>query len=352
METTSTAHPASASPWTPPKIILLITLLVAAGFILWFAASVVLLIFLGVLLAILLHFLTCLLRDHTPLSHGWSLGIVLLLVLLLVAMFLGLAGAHIAAESDNLTSQLQKSWGQLNERFGQYQWAQQLTSQPKKGYLSQIPQGTFGRITKAFGATFGVMSSALLVVFVAIFSAADPGLYRRGLVHLVPIRHRERAQEVLDDAAVSLRWWIIGQLFSMTVVGTATAIGLWLLGIPFFITLGIFAGLLTFIPNFGPILSAVPAILLGLTSGPLTALYVVLLYMGIQAVESNLLTPLVQQRNVHLPPVLNVGTQVILGVLVGIPGLILAAPLAVLGMVLVKRLYVEDTLGDQLEKPS
>jgi predicted PurR-regulated permease PerM len=132
----------------------------------------------------------------------------------------------------------------------------------------------------------------------------------------------------------------------MSVVRIATGIGLWLLGIPFAATLGLLSGLLTFIPNFGPILSAVPAILLGLSHGTSQALYVAVLYLAIQAVESNLLTPLIQQRNVKLPPVLNVGFQVLLGVLFGVPGIIVAAPLAVVAMVMVKRFYVEDYLGD------
>jgi len=251
-----------------------------------------------------------------------------------------------------LTRDLQGAWDQLKLRAGKYEWSQQLISQPKMEYLSNVPSDWLGRITGVFTTTFGVLSSVLLVLFVAIFCAVDPALYRRGLIHLLPIDKRPRAREVLDEAGHSLRWWIVGQLFSMTVVGAATGIGLWFLGIPFFVTLGILAGVLTFIPNFGPILSAVPALLLALTLGPLNALYVVLLYIGVQAVESNLLTPLVQQRNVDLPPVLNVGVQVVMGVLFGILGLIVAAPLTVLGMVLVKRLYVEDTLGDVLKQPA
>lgn len=236
------------------------------------------------------------------------------------------------------------------ERVGQYAWAEQLFSQTKEFSLSKIPKGWLGQVTGLFGATLGALSAGLLVMFVAIFIAADPGLYRRGLIRLVPIQKRNRAKEILNELGVKLRWWFIGQLFSMAVVGVSTAIGLWLLGIPFFLTLAVLASVLTFIPNFGPIISAVPAVLLSLSGGPLSALYVILLYMGVQAVESNLLTPLVQQSNVRLPPVLAVGTQVLMGVLVGLPGLITAAPLAIAGKILVRRLYIEDTLGDRLEQ--
>ncbi len=352
MEIPSRSASGVNSAWTPIKITCLVAVLVTIGLILWLAIDVVLLIFMGVLIAIVLSSASDLLHKRTLLSYGWSLAALLCLLLVITVAALGLAGARIASETDNLTSNLQDSWTQLKERANEYEWSKGLLSQSEGDYLSKIPDGWLGQITGAFGVTLGAMSSALLVLFVAIFVAADPKLYRRGLILLVPIDYRGRGEEVLDELSLKLRWWFIGQLFSMAVVGTSTAIGLWLLGIPFFITLGFFAAVLTFIPNFGPILSAVPAVLLGLSDGPLSALYVVLLYTGVQAVESNFLTPLIQQRNVHLPPVLGVGAQVLMGILAGLPGLITAAPLAVLGKVLVRRLYIEDTLGDELKEPS
>lgn len=350
MEFQSVAHENTVRQWSAPQIIAATAILIVAGLLIWFATDVFLLVFMGVLLAILLTFLSRLLSDHSPLSHGWSLAVVLLGLLIIFASFVGVAGAKVAAETDNLSRDLQGAWEQLTERASKYEWSQQLISQPKMKYFTNVSGEWLGRLTGVFTTTLGALSSGLLVVFVAIFIAADPDLYRRGVLRLVPLNYRDRAREVLDEAGFSLRWWIIGQMFSMTVVGTATAVGLWFLGIPFFITLGILAGVLTFIPNFGPILSAVPAVILGLTSGPLSGLYVVLLYLGVQAIESNLLTPLVQQRNVDLPPVLAVAIQILMGVLVGVLGLIMAAPLTVLGMILVKRLYVEDTLGDSLQK--
>lgn len=339
----------SKSGWSPPKLICLTALLIVVGLILWLAADVILLIFMGVLIAILLSFASEYVSRHTPLNYGWSLATVLVSLVIMAGLILGTAGARIAAETDNLIGNLQDSWSKLKEQASHYDWAKQLVPQVETLSMSNIPDGWLGQMTGVFGATIGAASSILLVAFVSIFLAADPGLYQRGLVLFAPIHYRARVNEILKELGEKLRWWFVGQLFSMTVVGVSTAIGLWLLGIPFFVTLGILAGLLTFIPNFGPIISAVPAILLGLVSGFWSAFYVALLYMGVQAVESNFLTPLIQQRNVRLPPVLGVGTQVLMGVLAGLPGLITAAPLAVLVKVLAKRLYIEDTLGDRLE---
>ena len=135
----------------------------------------------------------------------------------------------------------------------------------------------------------------------------------------------------------------------MIIIGVLTAVGLWLLGVPLALTLGLLAALLTFIPNIGPILAVVPAALLALLQSPTRALYVVLLYLGIQTVESYLLTPLMQKRTVSLPPALTIFAQVLMGILVGRIGLVLATPLTAALFVLVKMLYVEDILGDSIE---
>ena len=338
-----------AFSWHGFELLLATVAFVLLGFVLWFAADVFLVIFIGVILAVLLCSLCDLVGRVSSLSHGWSLGIVLLLLGLLLLLVLGLFAARIASETENLRQGLQSAWEHVQERAGQYQWSKELLAQPMMNGMKNIKGDWMSRISGMFSATFGAVGTALLILFVGIFTAADPGLYRRGILRLIPLGYRDRGHQILDELGTALRGWVLGQLFSMAVVGVATAIGLWLLGIPFFMSLGILTGLLTFIPNFGPILSAVPAVLLGLTVGPFTALYVVLLYLGVQAVESNLVTPLVQQRNVDLPPVLNVGVQVVMGVMLGVLGLIAAAPLTACGMVLVKRLYVEDTLGDSIE---
>ena len=159
-------------------------------------------------------------------------------------------------------------------------------------------------------------------------------------------------REVLEEAGSTLQRWLLAQLVSMGIVGLLTTLGLWLLGVPLALTLGILAALSEFIPNFGPILSAVPAVLLALVDSPRLALWVVVLYAGIQAAESYLITPLVQQRLASLPPVLVIVSQLLGGILFGFLGFALATPLLAVAMVLIKRLYVEDRLGETLEEPS
>lgn len=139
---------------------------------------------------------------------------------------------------------------------------------------------------------------------------------------------------------------MVGKLASMALIGVLTGLGLWLLGIQLALALAVLAGLLSFVPYLGPIVSAVPAVLLAFTQGSQQAFYVILLFLGVQAIEGNVLTPLVQQKAVNLPAAMILFAQIMLGVLLGAMGVVLATPLAAMLFVVVRMLYVEGVLGD------
>src|SRR5690606_5156653 len=146
-------------------------------------------------------------------------------------------------------------------------------------------------------------------------------------VMLVPPQHRTRAKEVFDALDVTLHWWLIGRIVSMLIIGVCTSIGLWALDVPLPIALGMFAALLTFIPNIGPIISVILAILLTLQDGGMKVVYVVILYAVLQAVESYLVTPMMQRQMIAMPPALIIASQILLGVFSGVLGILLATPL-------------------------
>jgi predicted PurR-regulated permease PerM len=196
--------------------------------------------------------------------------------------------------------------------------------------------------------TLGTVVNAVIVIIIGLYLASQPDLYSRGIKHLLPFRHRERAGEVLREIDESLRRWLIGRFAVMTLNGALTALGLWLLGVPLAVTLGLLMGLLNFVPNFGPWIAAVPALLIAFLQSPRQALYVGLLYLVIQALDAYVLTPLVDRKSVELPPVLTITAQVLLGLVFGFIGLLLASPLAAAAMILVKMLYVEDVIGDRV----
>jgi predicted PurR-regulated permease PerM len=198
----------------------------------------------------------------------------------------------------------------------------------------------------ASSTALGGFGSLVVILFVGLFAAFEPALYRRGLLRLLPPGRRARAGEILSLMAHTLRMWMLGKMASMALVGIATWVGLALLGIPLAVVLSLLAAVLAFIPNLGPILSVIPAILLALLQGSTTALWVAGLYVGIQAVESYILTPLLQKNLVSLPPAVTLIAQVIMGTLAGGLGVIVATPLTAAALVLIKEAYVRDLLGD------
>lgn len=315
--------------------------------VIWYAIDVVMLIFAGILVAIFFRSFSDLLSDHTPLSDGWSLAMVVVLFL----GFFGLAGwflsPEIGVQVEQLAERLPKATDRLRETIQQYAWGRQLISQlPQPDQLQGDQRDVLARATGFFSTTLGIIVNVIIILFVGIYLAADPQQYVGGIRRLVPIARRERASEIMGAIGFTLRWWLLGRAISMVVVGVSVALGLRLLGVPLALSLGLLAGLLDFVPNIGPIVAAVPAVLLALMNSPMQALYVALLYFAVQTAEAYLLTPLVQQRAVSLPPVVTIMSQVLLGVLLGFMGLLLAEPLAATVLVLIKMLYVEDMLGD------
>jgi predicted PurR-regulated permease PerM len=322
-----------------------VTLVAILALLIWAGADVLLLIFGGILLAVFMRGLSELLSRYTKLPVFWSLIAVMVALALILGLGSWFLGSSIAGQLDQLGQSLRQSWQQLQSQLERYEWGRQLLAGlPRMQSLSRGE--TLSRATSIFSTTVGALFSLVVIGFTALYLAFDPRLYRRGLVKLVPLHARDRATEVLDALEQTLRGWLISQSFSMIVVGVATTTGLWLLDIPLAMSLGLIAFLFTFVPYIGPIVAAVPAVLVALTLGPWPALYVALLYFAVQMIEGNLLTPLVQQQMVKLPPALTIISQVMMGVLLGTVGIVFATPLAACALVLVKMLYVEGTLGD------
>ncbi len=214
--------------------------------------------------------------------------------------------------------------------------------------LSQQLAGAGRHFFSVFSSTLAVLGGLIILLFVAIFVAVDPGLYHRGLMHLFPHRARRKAGEVLSATAATLRRWLLMQLVAMLAIGTVTTVVLLLLGVKAAIALGIIAGLLEFIPYVGPILSAVPAVAMALVDGPDKAIYVVLAYIAIQQLEGVVLQPLLMKEGLELPPVITILGQALFSLVFGFLGLLLAVPLLASVMVPVKMLYVRDVVGDEV----
>jgi len=319
--------------------VLIVAGVAAFALFVWRIADALLLIFTGVLFAILLQRLAGLVKRFTGLSQGWGLAVVLLSLVALVGGGVWLLGQSVAAQIDQLRDQITNAINQLPAPIHD-----QLVEQGKQWpWMSRLQ-------SVATGAAF-IVGDAIVVMFAAIYLAASPGVYRRGVVLLVPPRGHDRAGEVLDVTGDALWKWLIGQLAAMAAVGAMTTVGLWALGIPAAPALGMVAGLLEFVPLIGPFLAAVPAVLIAFAQSPNDALWVAGLYLVIQQVEGNLITPLLQKSVVDLPPVVTIGAIAAGGVLFGLMGMFLATPLAVVALVLVNMLYIEGELGEERHFP-
>jgi predicted PurR-regulated permease PerM len=310
--------------------------------LLLFGFRVILLILAGVLIATFFLGITDFIKSKTPLNHNLSLTVsVILVVGAVVGLFFALA-PHISEQVNTMSKQLPEA---ANNTLNSIK-----NSEVGSIFVDRVEQfnvgDSTGAITKFFGSIFGTLSTLYIVLFLGIFFMVAPKTYVNGFVKLFPKSRRTRTTEILTTMGKTLKSWLLGKILSMVIVGVLTLIGLSLLDVPLALTLAIFAAFISFIPNFGPILALVPAFLLAFTQSPTIALYVVILYVGIQAVESNILTPLIQSKMISFPMAMILIAQIILGIFTGILGVILAVPLVALIMVWVKMAYIEDVLDD------
>ncbi len=310
----------------------------------WRGYIALLVTFAGILVAVLLRSLSQWVQRFRPMGDTAALAVVCLALIAL-----GTGGALLIAnplqtQVAELLDTLPQAVSEVREQVSRVPLGQRVMAQMAGN--DQGGSGAPAALMRWASSLVTLGGYVVLMVFVGLFLAAEPAVYRRGLVRLFPLAMRRRVDEVCCEVGESLQRWLVGRAALMLVVAVATWIGLMLLGIPLALALAVLAGLLTFIPNFGPLLSAVPAMLLALLQSPMHAVYVGLLYLAIQTAESYTLEPYVMRKADDLPPALVVAGQLFLGVTLGAPGVILATPLIVVLAVLVQRLYVEDVLGD------
>ncbi len=328
---------------TPPaahsfvRKVLIVLALASLFFLAWHLRGAILMLFGAVVVASVFRALADLLRKWLRLPDGLAVAASVLIILGSIVALGAFFGSQFSQQVEILREALPRAWDSLERRLGELGLGEALT----QGITGGSAFANVGRTIISVGS--GV-ADTVVVIFGGIFLAAQPNFYRIGAIKLVPSAKRALVAEAIIDSERALRLWLKGQLIAMVIVGVAIGLGLWLLGMPSALVLGLLAGLLEFIPFAGPIISAVPAVLLAVAVSPDLALWVVLLYIAVQQVEGAVLQPLVQQYAVDLPGVILLFALIAFGTLFGAIGVILAAPLAVVTYVLVKRLYVREAL--------
>lgn len=325
------------------------TILLTAGLLLiaYLVGDVLLLVFAAVLIAVGLDGLARGVAARLPISRGWALVGVVVGIIAIVAASLGLTATGLF-----------RQFREVGERVVDFaKWMQDWLSElgvmavveemnPDSGSIVGAAGNMAGHLM-TFGMTaVGAVTSIIILIVLTLFLAADPALYRGGAVRLVPPARRTVVEETLSSIAHALRWWFFGQLASMALLGITVGLGLFLLGIDLWFALAVLTALLTFIPFIGPLIATVPIVAVGFVEGTQTGLIVLAGYVVIQNIEGNVLVPMIQQKAVNLAPALLISVQVFLSLVFGVAGLILAAPLTIVAMVAVQKLWVEHTLGE------
>ena len=314
------------------------------------SSQIILLLLASILIAILVNRLAAILRKKVQLPQRAGVCLVLLAFLSIIAMVSYLVGSQMNEQFGQLIRDIPGSFEKLQDMvrgtpFGPH--LENLTKETStRGALSRL----FGNLSGVFSSLAGLLSALFFFIAVTLYLSLYPETYLEGTLKLFKYEERKReARKVLMEMGEQLWQFLLGQMLAMLMIGIGTTLGLWLLGIPSYLALGLIAGLLAFVPVIGPALAYIPALLVAFSVSMETVLYITLLYGGIELIESNFLSPLIQENMTAVPPVLMLTSQAVMGILFGLFGVALAAPIAVIGLVLIKELYLKGESPSQPE---
>ena len=307
--------------------------------------SFVLQVFLVALLGLLLRGLAEFVARRTHIRTGIALTLVTASMVGSTVLVVYFRGPHFVDELRSLYDDIVPELTRLRQRYGQTNWGHVVMA-GLPGNPAHTATNIDSEATSALGTTFGLLARVLVVFLAAIYVAAAPGGYVRGIVLLFPIEQRARAARVLDRCGRTLQWWLAGQAINMLAVGLIATAGLFILHVPLAFTLGTLAGLLTFVPYFGAWLGALPALLMALTIGPSTTLWTLAVFVLCHLIEGYVLAPIVQRRTTELPPAVTLLSMWLIGSVYGAFGLMLATPIVAMAMVVIKEGYISAVLGD------
>lgn len=324
---------------------LLVFTLAALAF--WFLGDALLIIFLGLLFAIFLDAGANIINYVIPASRSVRVVIVLTLFFVIIVAFFATGGAVLVDQSGKILEIISDQFRELKTWLASSDGQVPFVAESSGTLDSWLPSmsSLAGRATSAITGLFGVFGNFVVVMMLGMFMALNPEPYRAGILSLLPKDRRDRVGDVLVETGETLRWWVASMCISAAVIALIYWIGLTAIGVPYALALALFAGLMAFIPNLGPLIASIPIVLVALSDSPTTAALAVLLYVFVQGIESYLVTPYVLKKMVSLYPAFTLSVQLIFTALFGLLGLMVASPMAAAGQKLVQRLYVEDVLG-------
>jgi predicted PurR-regulated permease PerM len=315
--------------------------------LIWFLFDVILIVVGAILIAVLLRLVAEPLTRWARLPESIALILSGLFIVAVVAAAGYLFGSQIGAEFTDVVQRADSAVTQINK---------QLQGSPTGKLIMQHVQGAGGfSLTSVLSSVFSIsvrfLEAAVVTVIGAFYLAAQPQLYRSGLARLFPRRLRKEANETFDDIALALRLWLIADVIQMVLIGSLSTIAVWLIGLPSPLALGVIAGLAEFIPYVGPILAAIPALLVATTQGSNAVVWTLIAYILIHQLEGNLIAPLIQRQLIFIPPAVMLLAIVTILFVFGGFSVIFAGPIAVIIFVAINKIYVRDSLGEEAALP-
>lgn len=299
--------------------------------------SVFLLILAGALIALFFNGFAYFIQHRIRLSRSISLVVSVVLTFVFLLLMLWFMEAKIQQQVSELAKTIPLTIANAKAKLTTTSLGRKILEETSSQEMSEK---AYRFVSSFFNSTFGVFGDLYIVTFLGIFFTFGSGTYINGFYRLIPLTGKERAKATVERIGFTLIKWLKGQIFAMLIVFTMTAIGLSILNIPMAIALALIAGLLNFIPNFGPLIAMIPALLIGFTISNNTAILVGGLYILVQTLESNIITPSIQRKLINIPPALTILAQLFMGILSGGWGLVLATPLLAIAIVIIDETYV------------
>lgn len=300
----------------------------------------------GILIAVMFSGSTRWLAKKTNITAKVWLPISMLAPVLLLGLLMTYAAPKISTQANELVDRMPEALEFVRGQFTEFSSIGKFNDNLDKITNYDPKMSTvMNAVSSLLSSTINGFGNFIFAIILAVFLSINPKWYVNGGLSLVPLQHKNKARDLLKRCETALAGWLLAKLASMVMVGLFTTVGLWALGIDLALILGIIAALLSFIPNLGPLLAFIPAGLVSILTGIDTLLYVSILYVGVQTIESYVLTPILQAEIASLPPALVLLVQVLLASMVGMAGVLLAAPLTVLLIVITNQLYVKRLQG-------
>lgn len=316
-----------------------IALLVALCACFVYLGQVLILLFAGILLAIVLTAITEATRRRLSLSRSGSYVFVLVCTASLIILLIYLLGPRVLGQLHEIAKAIPASLNGVKGELEKQGWGRDLVHVVQASVQGhEIATHVAGYANSVVNA----ITDVVVIIAVALFLGGDPEFYWRGLMRLVPTKNRDSASKLMLEAAATARSWTLGQMIPMFALGIGSFIGLSILQVPLAFTLSLITAAMLFVPYVGSVIAYVPTALIAITQGPQKVLYVTILYLGIHLLEGYVISPIVQRHAVRLPPVLTLASQLVMWKIAGILGVLIATPLAAILLLMVQRLYLKE----------